>query len=97
MVCGSVNAHFDELLGLMKKDYLDEICQVTAKLQKFNMTIEEVTLLRAIISTSGGKLGLFLLISCKECLNIPKMQSETVYRRTENTMAEINRANIYID
>ena len=53
VVCGSVNAHFDELLGLMKKDYLDEICQVTAKLQKFNMTIEEVTLLRAIISTSG--------------------------------------------
>ncbi|XP_052065231.1 nuclear receptor subfamily 1 group D member 1-like [Mytilus californianus] len=58
VVCGSVNAHFDELLGLMHKDYLDEICQVTTKLQKCNMTIEEVTLLRAITLTAGDRCDL---------------------------------------
>lgn len=58
VVCGSVNASFEELLGLMKKDYLDEICSVTKKLQQVNMTIEEVTLLRAITLTSADRCDL---------------------------------------
>ncbi|CAC5410603.1 unnamed protein product [Mytilus coruscus] len=55
VVCGSVNAYFDELLGLMHKDYTDELFQVTTKLQKCNMTIEVVTLLRAITLTAGDR------------------------------------------
>ena len=45
----------------MPKDYLDDICQVTTKLQKYNMNIEEVTLLRAIVLTTGGMYNVLFL------------------------------------